>query len=614
MRCEQHKKNYSKLKTEFNKIAHDNRLVHSDLSNIQLQYNDLKDTSAKALNDMENEISDLKCQLEYIHTKLPTKAQEIQIKNELFSQAESSWGQRVADLLQEIEIVKTSETQLLSENQCLKSDLSRLNESASHEKIELNTIQEKKYQKLKESYDTLKSQYDPKLLNLEQTIIKQNIELDELRHNLNSSTNQVRNLDKNLRQKEIEIREMKEAFYKSSTTLSSKEAQLTLELEKVEVILEDTNLKLEEEKKKCWELTRAINLMKKDLIKIQDQNTESALNQEAILADQKLKHTTEKSTILREVDHYKRVSEEKNNRILNLKAENDSLRIKHDMRIKAIKEEMMMIRLENAKREIELDAKATQYQNTLEEVKQDLKDKQDLEKKKLCLEDRSDSNKQRTLASSLLKSKSGGNDLADPLSIEESSQPRNSGAQNSDGEILRTNKSRNCSQESLSVEKIAMKNNIDSSQKVKTAPRTSDSKSDDNQKEQDILQQEKDITVTKDTPKKKENIDTPNVNPSLDENLKDDAEREKNGTPKEENNSRTSSMKQNYDKMQKEMRKEDSVDRKSKDSKMSEKSATPNNLSYDDLYERYTSLHSKHTQFSGILKRSPFSFDDKQDT
>ena len=614
MRCEQHKKNYSKLKTEFNKIAHDNRLVHSDLSNVQLQYNDLKDTSAKALNDMENEISDLKCQLEYIHTKLPTKAQEIQIKNELFSQAESSWGQRVADLLQEIEIVKTSETQLLSENQCLKSDLSRLNESASHEKIELNTIQEKKYQKLKESYDTLKSQYDPKLLNLEQTIIKQNIELDELRHNLNSSTNQVRNLDKNLRQKEIEIREMKEAFYKSSTTLSSKEAQLTLELEKVEVILEDTNLKLEEEKKKCWELTRAINLMKKDLIKIQDQNTESALNQEAILADQKLKHTTEKSTILREVDHYKRVSEEKNNRILNLKAENDSLRIKHDMRIKAIKEEMMMIRLENAKREIELDAKATQYQNTLEEVKQDLKDKQDLEKKKLCLEDRSDSNKQRTLASSLLKSKSGGNDLADPLSIEESSQPRNSGAQNSDGEILRTNKSRNCSQESLSVEKIAMKNNIDSSQKVKTAPRTSDSKSDDNQKEQDILQQEKDITVTKDTPKKKENIDTPNVNPSLDENLKDDAEREKNGTPKEENNSRTSSMKQNYDKMQKEMRKEDSVDRKSKDSKMSEKSATPNNLSYDDLYERYTSLHSKHTQFSGILKRSPFSFDDKQDT
>ena len=614
MRCEQHKKNYSKLKTEFNKIAHDNRLVHSDLSNIQLQYNDLKDTSAKALNDMENEISDLKCQLEYIHTKLPTKAQEIQIKNELFSQAESSWGQRVADLLQEIEIVKTSETQLLSENQCLKSDLSRLNESASHEKIELNTIQEKKYQKLKESYDTLKSQYDPKLLNLEQTIIKQNIELDELRHNLNSSTNQVRNLDKNLRQKEIEIREMKEAFYKSSTTLSSKEAQLTLELEKVEVILEDTNLKLEEEKKKCWELTRAINLMKKDLIKIQDQNTESALNQEAILADQKLKHTTEKSTILREVDHYKRVSEEKNNRILNLKAENDSLRIKHDMRIKAIKEEMMMIRLENAKREIELDAKATQYQNTLEEVKQDLKDKQDLEKKKLCLEDRSDSNKQRTLASSLLKSKSGGNDLADPLSIEESSQPRNSGAQNSDGEILRTNKSRNCSQESLSVEKIAMKNNIGSSQKVKTAPRTSDSKSDDNQKEQDILQQEKDITVTKDTPKKKENIDTPNVNPSLDENLKDDAEREKNGTPKEENNSRTSSMKQNYDKMQKEMRKEDSVDRKSKDSKMSEKSATPNNLSYDDLYERYTSLHSKHTQFSGILKRSPFSFDDKQDT
>ena len=191
MRCEQHKKNYSKLKTEFNKIAHDNRLVHSDLSNIQLQYNDLKDTSAKALNDMENEISDLKCQLEYIHTKLPTKAQEIQTKNEILLQSESSWGQRIANLLQEIEIVKTSETQLLSENQCLKSDLSRLNECVSHEKIELNTIQEKKYQKLRESYDTLKSQYDPKLLALEQTIIKQNIELDELRHNLNSSTNQV---------------------------------------------------------------------------------------------------------------------------------------------------------------------------------------------------------------------------------------------------------------------------------------------------------------------------------------------------------------------------------------------------------------------------------------
>ena len=56
---------------------------------------------------------------------------------------------------------------------------------------------------------------------------------------------------------------------------------------------------------------------------------------------------------------------------------------------------------------------------------------------------------------------------------------------------------------------------------------------------------------------------------------------------------------------------DNSTEKKSISSKTSDKKTKSNQLSYDDLYERYTNLQSKHTQFSGILKRSPLSFDDK---
>ena len=87
MRCEQHKNNYTKLKIEFEKISHERRLIQSDLSSLQLEPNDLKDTSAKALSQMESVISELKSQLEYLHAQLPTKAHELQIRNAIFLHA-----------------------------------------------------------------------------------------------------------------------------------------------------------------------------------------------------------------------------------------------------------------------------------------------------------------------------------------------------------------------------------------------------------------------------------------------------------------------------------------------------------------------------------------------
>ena len=60
MRCEQHKNNYTKLKTEYSKVFHENKLIQSDLSSLKLNYNDLKDASAKALSEMESEVAHLK--------------------------------------------------------------------------------------------------------------------------------------------------------------------------------------------------------------------------------------------------------------------------------------------------------------------------------------------------------------------------------------------------------------------------------------------------------------------------------------------------------------------------------------------------------------------------
>ena len=636
MRCEQHKKNYSKLKTEFNKITHENRLLHSDYSNLQLQYNDLKDTSAKALKHMEKEISDLKCQLEYLHTKLPTKAQEIHTRNEIFLQNESTWGQRVVDLIREVEEFKTSEANLLSENQCLKSDLAMLKESTRQERTELSLVHEKKYEKLKENYNALQCQYDPKILDLEQIIVKQNVELEELRNSIASSNNQVRDLNSVLRLKEKELRDKKEEFYKCSSTFSSKEAQLSLELEKVEMILEDTNLKLDEEKKKCWDLTKMANAMKKDLVMLQDQHTELAINHEALTSDQKVKHAIEKASLQREIDYYTRISDERQNKMNHLNAELDGLKIKYEMRIKAIKEEMLMIRLENAKREIELDAKATQYETTLEEVKKDKKVEQDKEKKKLSLDDRSDSNKQRTLASLVTNTKNVATDIDEIENIEEKYASKQhkalkSEAKNSGNGLIRTNASKNYSPASISIEKCADSMDINPNEEIKSSLSKTDGKHavpiHNVLKETESLKLKNNNPVSKEILKSKsKNISQDSTNKSINQvehadpaqsksndiiNSNDDLNKEKNEQSKHQAKSRINCATSDSLEKERNLQYDDSIERKSISSKASDKRTKSNQLSYDDLYERYTNLQSKHTQFSGILKRSPLSFDDK---
>ena len=636
MRCEQHKKNYSKLKTEFNKITHENRLLHSDYSNLQLQYNDLKDTSAKALNHMEKEISDLKCQLEYLHTKLPTKAQEIHTRNEILLQTESTWGQRVVDLIREVDEYKASEANLLSENQCLKSDLSLLKESTRQEKTELSLVHEKKYEKLKENYTALQCQYDPKILDLEQIIMKQNVELEELRNSIASSNNQVRDLNSVLRLKEKELRDRKDDFYKCSSTFSSKEAQLSLELEKVEMILEDTNLKLDEEKKKCWDLTKTANAMKRDLVMLQDQHTELAINHEALTSDQKVKHAIEKASLQREIDYYKRISDEKQNKMNHLNAEVDSLKIKHEIRIKAIKEDLLMIRLENAKREIELDAKATQYQTTLEEVKQDIKVKQDREKKKLSSEDRSDSNKQRTLASLVSNTKTVGKDINATENVEEECaskqrQTSKTGAQNCENGQIETTKSKNYTHASISVEKSACSSDVNPNEDIHSILNNTDGKTTSKnlnaQNETENLNLKNNDLVLKENPKSKSKNDSQDsTNKSINQaenadpaqsksndiiNSIDDLNKEKNEPSKHPAKSCFNSATDGSLEKERSSHHDNSTEKKSISSKTSDKKTKSNQLSYDDLYERYTNLQSKHTQFSGILKRSPLSFDDK---
>ena len=147
MRCEQHKNNYTKLKIEFAKNFHEKRLLQTDLITLQSQHNDLKDTSSKALSQMETEVSELKCQLEYLHTQLPTRAQELSFRNNILVQTEATWSKKLGALLKEVDELKSSEASLLSENQCLKSDLSRLAGLAKQERSDFESLYEKKYRR-----------------------------------------------------------------------------------------------------------------------------------------------------------------------------------------------------------------------------------------------------------------------------------------------------------------------------------------------------------------------------------------------------------------------------------------------------------------------------------
>ena len=340
MRCEHHKNNYTKLKIEFEKISHERRLIQSDLSSLQLEHNDLKDTSAKALSQMESVISELKSQLEYLHTQLPTKAHELQIRNAIFLQADSKWRTRLANCLAEVESLKSSKANVASENECLKSDLSRLNTQVAQEKQGLEILHKKKFGKLKEGYDSLKKDYDPKIMDLEHSLNKLNLECTSLRKKWGSLNDENGNLAQRLRQKDEKIRNLKEQLFRSSSDLSSKEAKLILELDKVEMMLEETNRKFEEEKRKCWELTSMANSMKQDLIRSQDEQIEAVLDNEASMSELKIRHAEQRIQLESELDHYRKVSAAKDNAILNLRADLDGLKMRHELKIKSITEEL----------------------------------------------------------------------------------------------------------------------------------------------------------------------------------------------------------------------------------------------------------------------------------
>ena len=109
----------------------------------------------------------------------------------------------------------------------------------------------------------------------------------------------------------------------SSSDSSSKEAKLILELDKVEMMLEETNRKFEEEKKKCWELTSLANSMKQSLIRSQDEQIEAVLDNEASMSELKIRHAEQRIQLESELDHYRKVSEAKDNAILNLRADID---------------------------------------------------------------------------------------------------------------------------------------------------------------------------------------------------------------------------------------------------------------------------------------------------
>ena len=90
------------------------------------------------------------------------------------------------------------------------------------------------------------------------------------------------------------------------------------------------------EKRKCWELTSMANSMKQDLIRSQDEQIEAVLDNEASMSELKIRHAEQRIKLESELDHYKKVSSAKDNAILNLRADLDGLKMRHDLKIKAI--------------------------------------------------------------------------------------------------------------------------------------------------------------------------------------------------------------------------------------------------------------------------------------
>ena len=609
MRCEHHKNNYTKLKIEFEKISHERRLIQSNLSSLQLEHNDLKDTSAKALSQMESVISELKSQLEYLHTQLPTKAHELQIRNAIFLQADSKWRTRLANCLAEVESLKSSKANVASENECLKSDLSRLNTQSAQEKQGLEILHKKKFGKLKEGYDCLKNDYDPKIMVLEHSLNKVNLECTSLRKKWGSLNDENGNLAQRLRQKDEKIRNLKEQLFRSSSDLSSKEAKLILELDKVEMMLEETNRKFEEEKRKCWELTSMANSMKQDLIRSQDGQIEAVLDNEASMSELKIRHAEQRIQLESELDHYRKVSEAKDNAILNLRADLDNLKMRHELKIKSITEEMLTLRLENAKREIELDAKVTEYRQNLEEVNGDTRKKEDVTRKKLNSVDRSDSNKLRT-SSSVGSRVTDRQTIPKDLKVKEESGQRLK--KTSDGSIKEGKQKIDCDSNIDKTEDSMIslepqigygevQNHIVSEMvdiepiETKDSMKEKDSRISSKQCDGEITQtgnyidKKNNTTSAHDSCKNSENSKIALKGSNLgDENLTTDKKLVKHIGD--------SSLKE-FETIQ--------GDLEERSRQINLRRAT-----YEDIRRKYEDLKGKHTKFSGLMKRSPLSFEN----
>ena len=131
MRTEMYRCNYAWIKDEYVKLAHENRLLTSEISRMECACNAARSAALAVKQQSDADMCRVNEEVKMLETKVPSAADQLDAENKTVAAFEEEWRHRMEKMATELDTARASVQSLLSSNLCLKAEARSFKEEAN---------------------------------------------------------------------------------------------------------------------------------------------------------------------------------------------------------------------------------------------------------------------------------------------------------------------------------------------------------------------------------------------------------------------------------------------------------------------------------------------------
>lgn len=168
MRCETHKANYAKLKSEYMKAVAANQNMTAELAGAEDARGNADD-----LNDRAHEsIAKLTEEIDALRALVPSEADKLDLENKERMRSEARWRAKLDEVIEDLEASKLSVHNLLQDNLCLRASMRHERIEGERALQECRILMERKLKALEKANKSLLDVKQPKMFEMEDELNK----------------------------------------------------------------------------------------------------------------------------------------------------------------------------------------------------------------------------------------------------------------------------------------------------------------------------------------------------------------------------------------------------------------------------------------------------------